>query len=79
MTRPNEEPEPWPLRLAKFRARLAGFHLPRVEPKHLRHLYGERCKDCDLRVVRASGELIAERCGACHNAWQERQDFPPAA
>lgn len=48
----------------------------RIQPKHL---MGGKCRDCDLRVVRASGELIGGRCGACHTAYIERRDFPPAA
>lgn len=61
---------------AKMEAHTRIFPL-RITPKH--HLLGAKCRDCNLRVVRSSGELIGGRCGACHGAYVERRDFPPAA
>ena len=86
--------ERWNEKLAKLRASLVGKGHLRIQPRHRISgpfgsmeadiertglLSDERCVDCGFRVVKASGPLIAGRCGACNLASLGDGDTQPAA
>jgi hypothetical protein len=53
-------------------AQALGYRLVPVEPKG--KLFGPRCRECGMRIVHGTGELIEGRCGPCATAEIAKQE-----